>query len=78
MMSEGSNFLCGRPQRAEPPPSVHMRPPESDPLRVDAINGWPLGCQREISSLLAVLRPVVLISITQFIMLQCIWCLTLQ
>ena len=28
-----------------PPPPVHMRPPEPDPLppiRVDVINGWPL------------------------------------
>src|SRR6218665_2455825 len=37
------NFLCGRPHEAGPPPSVHMRPPEPDPLplRVDVINGWP-------------------------------------
>ena len=29
----------------DPPPPVHMRPPEPDtppPLRVDVINGWPL------------------------------------
>src|SRR6218665_3776953 len=39
------NFLCGRPQGAGPLPPVHMRPPEPDPspLRVDVINGWPLG-----------------------------------
>ena len=36
------NFLCGRPHGACPPPPVHMRPPEPDPLRVDVINGWPL------------------------------------
>src|SRR6218665_1350390 len=26
------NFLCGRPHAAGPPPPVHMRPPEPDPL----------------------------------------------
>src|SRR6218665_1381809 len=26
------NFLCGRPHGAGPPPPVHMRPPEPDPL----------------------------------------------
>src|SRR6218665_497265 len=26
------NFLCGRPHGAGPPPSLHMRPPEPDPL----------------------------------------------
>ena len=36
------NFLCGRPHGAGPPPPIHMRPPEPDPLRVDIINGWPL------------------------------------
>src|SRR6218665_2279533 len=38
------NFLCGRPHGAGPPPPIHMRPPEPDPLplRVDVINGWPL------------------------------------
>src|SRR6218665_676800 len=38
------NFLCGRPHGLDPPPPVHMRPPEPDPLplRVDVINGWPL------------------------------------
>ena len=37
------NFLCGRPHEAWPPPPVHMRPPEPEPLplRVDVINGWP-------------------------------------
>src|SRR6218665_1002681 len=35
------NFLCGCPHGAGPPPPVHMRPPEPDPLRVDVINGWP-------------------------------------
>jgi len=29
-MSEGSNFLCGRPHGADPSP-VCMRPPEPDP-----------------------------------------------
>src|SRR6218665_3956067 len=34
MMSVDSNFnfLCGRPHGAGPPPPVHMRPPEPDPL----------------------------------------------
>src|SRR6218665_1944771 len=34
MTSVGSNFdfLCGGPHRAGPPPPVHMRPPEPDPL----------------------------------------------
>ena len=38
------NFLCGRPHGAWPPFPVHMRPPEPDslPLHVDVINGWPL------------------------------------
>src|SRR6218665_471947 len=38
------NFMCGRPHGAGPPPPVHMRPPEPDPLplRVDVINGWPI------------------------------------
>src|SRR6218665_677845 len=38
------NFLCGRPHGVGPPPPVHMRPPEPDPLplRVDVINGWPV------------------------------------
>src|SRR6218665_3345006 len=36
------NFLCGHPHGAGPPSPVHMRSPESDPLRVDIINGWPL------------------------------------
>src|SRR6218665_2146520 len=36
------NFLCGRSHGAGPPPPVYMRPPEPDPLRVDAINEWPL------------------------------------
>ena len=35
------NFLCERPHGAGPPPPVHMRPPEHDPLRVDVINRWP-------------------------------------
>src|SRR6218665_3412455 len=26
------NFLCGRPHGDGPPPPVHMRPPEPDPL----------------------------------------------
>jgi len=35
------NFLCGRPRGAAPP--IHMCPlePDSSPLRVDVINGWP-------------------------------------
>ena len=38
------NFLCGRPHGAgHPPPPVHMRPPEPDPLHVDVINEWPLS-----------------------------------
>ena len=32
MTSVDSNFLCGRPHGAGPPPPVHMRPPEPDPL----------------------------------------------
>jgi len=31
------NFLCGRPHGAGPPPPVHMRPPEPDPLRVNVL-----------------------------------------
>src|SRR6218665_3875679 len=46
MMSVDSNFnfLCRRPHWAGPPPLIHLRPPEPDPLplRVDVINGWPL------------------------------------
>src|SRR6218665_2376946 len=37
------NFLCGRPHGAGPPPPstcVHL---SLTPLRVDVINGWPLG-----------------------------------
>ena len=26
------NFLCGRPHGAGPPPPVHMRPPDPDPV----------------------------------------------
>ena len=42
-MDSNFNFLRGRPHRAWPPPLVHMRPPEPDPLplRVDVLNGWP-------------------------------------
>ena len=34
----------------DPPPPVHMRPPEPDPLplRVDVINGWPLKASDDI------------------------------
>ena len=31
-MYSNFNFLCGRPHGAGPPPPVHMRPPEPDPL----------------------------------------------
>src|SRR6218665_78321 len=33
----------------DPPPPVHMRPPEPDPLplRVDVINGWPLSIKSD-------------------------------
>src|SRR6218665_3167174 len=43
MMSVGHNFLCGRPHGAAPS-TVHRRPPEPDslPLRVDVVSGWPL------------------------------------
>src|SRR6218665_172132 len=51
-MDSNFNFLCGRPHGAGPPPPIHMRPPEPDPLplRVDVINGWPLsGSTTDIS-----------------------------
>src|SRR6218665_3421681 len=43
MTSVGSNFLCGRPHGAYPPPptGVHLSLIPST-LRVDVINGWPL------------------------------------
>src|SRR6218665_2980145 len=46
-MDSNFNFLWGRAHGAGPPPPVHMRPPEPDPLplRVDVINGWPLYMQ---------------------------------
>src|SRR6218665_641770 len=45
MPSVGYNFLCGRPHGADPllpSAGVHLSL-TSIPLRVDVINGWPIG-----------------------------------